>query len=141
MTNAFILCNLLWKVQKNLAVNREGSFKYWETASWPTDIAVTDIPYLHPIIAISIDKLHVDTGLYPADLQPLAFLQLWHFYHCLRPEITIISSTHEQLSEILTILLRQLPNRFCIVEQNKNIEQWVWEHNGIRTMGMGTQWN
>ncbi len=28
MTNAFILCNLLWKVQKSLAANREGSFKY-----------------------------------------------------------------------------------------------------------------
>ncbi len=27
MTNAFILCNLLWKVQKGLAANREGSFK------------------------------------------------------------------------------------------------------------------
>ncbi len=26
MTNAFILCNLLWKVQKRLAGNREGSF-------------------------------------------------------------------------------------------------------------------
>ncbi len=26
MTNAFILCNLLWKVQKSLAVKREGSF-------------------------------------------------------------------------------------------------------------------
>ncbi len=26
MTNAFILCNLLWKVQKSLAANREGSF-------------------------------------------------------------------------------------------------------------------
>ncbi len=26
MTNAFILCNLLWKVKKRLAVNREGSF-------------------------------------------------------------------------------------------------------------------
>ncbi len=26
MTNAFILCNLLWKVQKRLTVNREGSF-------------------------------------------------------------------------------------------------------------------
>ncbi len=27
MTNAFILCNLLWKVEKTLAANREGSFK------------------------------------------------------------------------------------------------------------------
>ncbi len=26
MTNAFILCNLLWKVQKSLAAKREGSF-------------------------------------------------------------------------------------------------------------------
>ncbi len=26
MTNAFILCNLLWKVQKNLAAKRKGSF-------------------------------------------------------------------------------------------------------------------
>ncbi len=28
MTNAFILCNLLWKVQKGLAANREGSFNH-----------------------------------------------------------------------------------------------------------------
>ncbi len=28
MNNAFILCNLLWKVQKSLAVNREGSFNF-----------------------------------------------------------------------------------------------------------------
>ncbi len=28
MTNAFILCNLLWKVQKSIAANRKGSFKY-----------------------------------------------------------------------------------------------------------------
>ncbi len=28
MTNAFILCNLLWKVQKRLAANREGGFKH-----------------------------------------------------------------------------------------------------------------
>ncbi len=28
MTNAFILCNLLWKVQKGLAANREGSFNF-----------------------------------------------------------------------------------------------------------------
>ncbi len=27
MTNVFILCNLLWKVQKRLAVNREGRLK------------------------------------------------------------------------------------------------------------------
>ncbi len=26
-TNAFILCDLLWKIQKDHAVNREGSFK------------------------------------------------------------------------------------------------------------------
>ncbi len=33
ITNAFILCNLLWKVQKSLAVNREGIFnvKVWLT--------------------------------------------------------------------------------------------------------------
>ncbi len=28
MTNAFILCDLLWKVQKGHAVNRKGSFKW-----------------------------------------------------------------------------------------------------------------
>ncbi len=28
ITNAFILCDLLWKVQKSYAANREGSFKY-----------------------------------------------------------------------------------------------------------------
>ncbi len=28
MTNAFILCDLLWKVQKSHAVNQEGSFKH-----------------------------------------------------------------------------------------------------------------
>ncbi len=33
MTNAFILCNLLWNVQKHLAVNREGSFNNWQTLS------------------------------------------------------------------------------------------------------------
>ncbi len=27
MTNAFILCELVWKVQKSHATNREGSFK------------------------------------------------------------------------------------------------------------------
>ncbi len=27
MTNAFILCDLVWKVQKSHAANREGSFK------------------------------------------------------------------------------------------------------------------
>ncbi len=27
ITNAFILCDLLWKVQKTHAANREGSFK------------------------------------------------------------------------------------------------------------------
>ncbi len=33
ITNAFILCNLLWKVQKNLAANREGSFnQYLQTS-------------------------------------------------------------------------------------------------------------
>ncbi len=32
MTNAFILCNLLWKVQKCPAGNREGSFKLsWDS--------------------------------------------------------------------------------------------------------------
>ncbi len=30
-TNAFILCNLLWKVQKNLAANKEGSFNDTDT--------------------------------------------------------------------------------------------------------------
>ncbi len=34
MTNAFILCNLLWKVQKNLAANRERSFKWLVPRSW-----------------------------------------------------------------------------------------------------------
>ncbi len=29
MTNAFILCDLLWKVQKSHEVNKEGSFKYY----------------------------------------------------------------------------------------------------------------
>ncbi len=33
MTNAFILCNLLWKVQKNLAGNRESSFKKGKVCS------------------------------------------------------------------------------------------------------------
>ncbi len=28
MTNAFILCDLVWKVQKSHATNREGSFKH-----------------------------------------------------------------------------------------------------------------
>ncbi len=32
MNNAFILCDLLWKVQKSHAVNREGSFNY---TIWP----------------------------------------------------------------------------------------------------------
>ncbi len=27
MANAFILCDLLWKVQKNHAANKEGNFK------------------------------------------------------------------------------------------------------------------
>ncbi len=29
MTNAFILCDLVWKVQKGHAANREGSFNIW----------------------------------------------------------------------------------------------------------------
>ncbi len=29
MTNAFILCDLVWKVQKSHAVNREVSFKHF----------------------------------------------------------------------------------------------------------------
>ncbi len=29
MTNAFILCDLIWKVQKCHAANKEGSFKYY----------------------------------------------------------------------------------------------------------------
>ncbi len=36
MTSAFILYDLLWKVQKNHAANREGSFKqaWWSERSW-----------------------------------------------------------------------------------------------------------
>ncbi len=34
MTNAFILCNLLWKVQKNLAANRECSFTFSICDCW-----------------------------------------------------------------------------------------------------------
>ncbi len=33
MTNAFILCDLLWKVQKCHAANREGSFN-WYNVIW-----------------------------------------------------------------------------------------------------------
>ncbi len=29
MANTFILCDLVWTVQKSQAVNREGSFKHW----------------------------------------------------------------------------------------------------------------
>ncbi len=44
MTNAFILCNLFWKVQKLLAANREGSFNYsaqlpqWYCSSYKTPV-------------------------------------------------------------------------------------------------------
>ncbi len=34
MTNAFILCNLLWKVQKRLAANKESSFSCGICHSW-----------------------------------------------------------------------------------------------------------
>ncbi len=33
MTNAFILCDLLWKVQKSHTANKEGSFK-WNSWLW-----------------------------------------------------------------------------------------------------------
>ncbi len=33
MTNAFILCDLVWKDQKSHAVNSEGSFKYYAQGS------------------------------------------------------------------------------------------------------------
>ncbi len=32
ITNAFIVCDLLWKVQKSQAANREGSFKWYNLA-------------------------------------------------------------------------------------------------------------
>ncbi len=42
MTNAFILCDLVWKVKKGHAVNREGRFKWWLYILW------------HPIITIAM---------------------------------------------------------------------------------------
>ncbi len=36
MTDAFILCDLVWKVQKSHTVNREGSFKLAE--HWSYDV-------------------------------------------------------------------------------------------------------
>ncbi len=40
MTNAFILCNLLWKVLKSLAANREGSFKQCCKQTHPQTLVV-----------------------------------------------------------------------------------------------------
>ncbi len=43
MTNAFILCNLLWKVQKSLAVNREGRFnKPYNQSNYPDMFTVVN---------------------------------------------------------------------------------------------------
>ncbi len=54
MTNVFILCNVLWKVQKSLAANREGSFKYpilqqqlWQCCNF---LFLPSSPGLHAVI-------------------------------------------------------------------------------------------
>ncbi len=49
MTNAFILCNLLWKVQKGLAANREGSF----------NILQADIPGMWKLAPRCLTPSHV----------------------------------------------------------------------------------
>ncbi len=55
MTNAFILCNLLWKVQKNLAANREGSFQLKSGTDIATHIMTTDyIPQIRDIYSVYI---------------------------------------------------------------------------------------
>ncbi len=74
MTNTFILCDLVWKVQKSHAANREGSFNgcmrpyntHWDTPhqTWPAILCdINEIPNhaIHPkafIIHFSCTFIH-----------------------------------------------------------------------------------
>ncbi len=50
MTNAFILCDFIWKVQKSHAANREGSFNYC-CPSWTglTSIQLFSVDHVHNV--------------------------------------------------------------------------------------------
>ncbi len=47
-TNAFIVCDLFWKVQKGHATNREGSFNYYMTYENVTHINYNTCTTLSP---------------------------------------------------------------------------------------------
>ncbi len=61
MTNAFILCNLLWKVQKSLAANREGSFNILSKHSINMYVKVPLINGSQPEYYLKTD-IHLNPG-------------------------------------------------------------------------------
>ncbi len=72
----FILCDLLWKVQKSHAANRGGSFNYTLMAIWHTKVLIWQLPWytmvyhLHVIFAWTM--LYNDTVLFNSTI----------IYHC-----------------------------------------------------------
>ncbi len=64
MTNAFILCNLLLKVQKSLAANREGSFNIFVYVCPTRDqcypcVGPANILYMIPILYTTTEKKNI----------------------------------------------------------------------------------
>ncbi len=64
MTNAFILCDLLWKVQKNHVSSREGSFNMVSIfmpyyVLFPRDLHILDLRWRSPLCSLLL------CGYYP----------------------------------------------------------------------------
>ncbi len=94
MTNAFILCNLLWKVQKSLSPNREGSLKHYiysmiiinfswsRKAGWVIDSRKGEsFYYMHDQIIYTYYCEHFKTKLYTR------YYLLWNIFTILYIDI------------------------------------------------------
>ncbi len=64
MTNAFILCDLVWKVQESHAANREGRFKHhWH--KWYFIFTLYQQPLVYPLqeIAAQLQQATLNTDV------------------------------------------------------------------------------
>ncbi len=65
MTKAFILCDLLWKVQKSHAANREGSFNVFSEGIYKQ---YTHLPVKHAYSMIDFHQPHNQDNILPCTI-------------------------------------------------------------------------
>ncbi len=80
MTNAFILCDLVWKVQKSHAVNREGSIKFSWSCSCSISFHGLVMSYCHDIGLCNTPQIYIILGILENWGMKISWIFGWQIY-------------------------------------------------------------